>query len=55
MTGVQTCALPIFDDHDNFDFVLDTTSLSYKEVFEKVSPFVEGNVLDWLENAVKAI
>ena len=28
------------DDHDNFDFVLDTTSLSYEEVFEKVTSFM---------------
>ena len=27
----------------------------HREVFEKVSPFVEGDVLAWLENAVKPI
>ena len=29
------------DDLNNFDFVLDTTSLSYEEVFEKVISFIE--------------
>ena len=29
------------DDLNNFDFVLDTTSLSYEEVFEKVISFID--------------
>ena len=32
------------DDLKNFDFVLDTTSLSYEEVFEKVISFIEQSI-----------
>jgi Xaa-Pro aminopeptidase len=27
----------------------------HAEVFEKIGPYVEGEVLEWLENAVKSI
>ena len=29
------------DDHSNFDLVLDTTSLSSDEVFERASAFID--------------
>ena len=32
------------DDINNFDFVLDTTSLSYEEVFEKVVSYIEQRI-----------
>ena len=32
------------DDPDNFDFVLDTTSLSFQEVFENVKSFIEQKI-----------
>ena len=32
------------DDISNFDFVLDTTSLSYEEVFEKVVSYIEQSI-----------
>ncbi len=32
------------DDPNNFELVLDTTSLSHKEVFEKVISFIEQNI-----------
>ena len=32
------------DDPDNFDFVLDTTSLSFEEVFKVVTTFIEQRI-----------
>ena len=32
------------DDPDNFDFVLDTTSLSFEEVFKEVTSFIEQRI-----------
>ena len=32
------------DDPKNFDYILDTTSLSYEEVFEKVMSFIEQKI-----------
>ena len=32
------------DDSDNFDFVLDTTSLSFEEVFNEVTSFIEQRI-----------
>ena len=32
------------DDPDNFDFVLDTTSLSFEEVFKEVMSFIEQRI-----------
>ena len=32
------------DDPDNFDFVLDTTSLSCEEVFKEVTSFIEHRI-----------
>ena len=32
------------DDTKNFDFVIDTTSLSYEEVFEKVISFIDHRI-----------
>ena len=32
------------DDPDNFDFVLDTTNLSYEEVFKEVTSFIEQRI-----------
>ena len=32
------------DDPDNFDFVLDTTSLSYEEVYKEVTSFIEQRI-----------
>ena len=32
------------DDINNFDFILDTTSLSYEEVFEKVVSYIEQRI-----------
>ena len=32
------------DDINNFDFVLDTTNLSYEDVFEKVVSYIEQGI-----------
>ena len=32
------------DDANNFDFVLDTTSLSYEEVYKKVISYIEQRI-----------
>ena len=32
------------DEPDNFDYVLDTTSLSFKEVFKEVTSFIEQRI-----------
>ena len=32
------------DDINNFDFVLDTTNLSYEDVFEKVVSYIEQRI-----------
>ena len=32
------------DDPDNFDFILDTTSLSFEEVFKEVTSFIKQRI-----------
>ena len=51
MTGVQTCALPIYTDINNKDLVLDTITINEKEV--TCAKFKKGNDNYCLLNVLK--